>query len=88
MRAAVEVIGFVMDAIRKIVLRSIGSLASTSLQPTQCVWTTSPSRQTSVAAPARPPASTIDPMAAATEFPSVPPIALPFESMKYIIAIK
>src|SRR5262245_6082239 len=44
---------------RNRVLRSIGSLASMSRQPTAAVWTTWPSRHTNVAAPARTPASTI-----------------------------
>ena len=61
-KAAVEVTGFVMEAIRNKVSRSIGGLASTSRQPTVAAWTTLPSRHISVAAPARAPASTIDPM--------------------------
>src|SRR5882724_7732537 len=65
MRAAVEVMGFVIEAMRNRVLRSIGSLASTSRQPTAAVWTTWPSRQTSVATPARAPASTNAAMAVA-----------------------
>src|SRR5262245_26786383 len=65
MSAAVEVMGFVIEAIRNRVLRSIGSLASMSRQPTAAVWTTLPSRQTNVAAPARTPASTIAAIAVA-----------------------
>jgi len=61
MSAAVEVIGLVIEAMRKIVSRSIGSLASTSREPTHDVWTTFPPRQTSVAAPARAPSLTIAP---------------------------
>src|SRR5262249_5496633 len=63
MSAAVEVIGFVMEAMRNKVSRSIGSLASTSRQPMPAAWITLPARQTSVAAPASSPALTIAPMA-------------------------
>src|SRR5215510_15318797 len=75
MRAAVEVMGLVIEAMRNRVPRSIGSLASMSRQPTAAVWTTWPSRQTSVAAPARVPASTIAAMAAAIgSLPLIPAI--------------
>src|SRR5215470_12606456 len=63
MSAAVEVIGFVIEAMRNKVSRSIGSLASTSRQPIPAAWITLPARQTSVAAPASSPALTIAPMA-------------------------
>jgi hypothetical protein len=74
MSAAVEVIGFVIDAMRNRVSRSIGSSASTSRQPTPAAWTTLPPRQTSVAAPASSPASTIVSMAVAiAPFPFIQP---------------
>jgi hypothetical protein len=57
--------GFVIEAIRKIVSRSIGSLASTSRQPTETCWTTLLPRQASVAAPASAPVSTMAPSALA-----------------------
>ena len=50
-------VGFVMEAILKIVSRSTGRSASTSRQPTQTALDL-PSRQTRVAAPASSPAST------------------------------
>jgi len=57
--AATEVIGFVMEAMRKIVSREIGLFASKSRQPTQVLMASaSPSRHTNVAAPASSPAST------------------------------
>jgi hypothetical protein len=58
MSAATEVIGFVIDAILKIVPGSTGSLRSISRKPKQVVWT-DPFFQTRVAAPASCPESTI-----------------------------
>src|SRR5689334_23365341 len=78
MRAAVEVMAFVIDAMRNRVLRSIGSLASMSRQPTAAVWTTWPSRQINVARPARVPASTIAAMAVAIgSLPLIPTTPCP-----------
>src|SRR5512143_4336528 len=70
--ATVEVIGFVIEAMRKRVFLAIGRLDSTSLQPTAAVCITLPSRQTSVAAPARPPALTILLMADAINSSPIP----------------
>src|SRR5262252_9298739 len=67
MSAAAEVIGYVIEAMRNSVSRSIGSLASTSRHPTPAAWITLPARQTSVAAPASSPALTIAPIAAEIE---------------------
>jgi hypothetical protein len=55
----VDVIGFVMEAMRNNVSLSMGSLSSIFRQPTSAAWIVLPSCQTSVAAPARLPASTI-----------------------------
>ena len=65
--AATDVIGFVIEAIRKIVSGSTGRPASRSRHPTQACWTTSPPRQIRVVAPARPPALTTASMAVAIE---------------------
>ena len=54
--AAAEVIGFDIEAMRKMVSRSMGRAASISRQPTQALCTTLPPRQTSVTAPANSPA--------------------------------
>jgi hypothetical protein len=57
-RAAIEVTGLVMEAMRKRVSRVIGSPASTSRRPTVLTWAISPLRQTRVTKPERSPAST------------------------------
>ncbi len=56
--AATEVIGLVMEAMRKIVSRVRGVPAALSRQPTAAHWVTVPPRQTSVAAPASSPRCT------------------------------
>ena len=63
--AAVDVMGFVIEAMRKMVSRVIGSPAAMSRQPTHATSAPSPSRHTSATAPASFPASTTAPRAAA-----------------------
>jgi hypothetical protein len=57
-RAATEVIGFVMEAMRNSVSGRIGTRDSMSLQPMAAEWTISPCREASVTMPGSSPAST------------------------------
>src|SRR4051812_13946829 len=67
-KAATVVTGLVIEAMRKMVSRSTGRSCARSRRPTAAVWTTSPLRQASVAAPASRPVSTRSPSTDSTVF--------------------